>query len=127
MVYLWVAFGGALGALCRFKVSVFSAQRFGDFFPIGTLLVNVLGSLFLGLFLALYLERGAFSSSVYYFFVVGWCGSFTTFSTFSYETFRLLQEGEPQKALWNIVLNSGVCLLSVALAWKGVLLWEMRK
>lgn len=118
MKLVWIALGGALGAVCRYGVNLWAVGRFGDGFPLGTLLVNVLGSLLLGFFLACQLQRGMFSPESRFFFAVGWCGSFTTFSTFSYETLHLAQEGEFSKAVWNMVVNVGSCLAGVFAGWK---------
>ncbi|TDJ68209.1 MAG: fluoride efflux transporter CrcB [Planctomycetota bacterium] len=107
---LIVGLGGFLGAIARFGVSSFLAARPGPGFPFGTLLVNVLGCLAIGALMAL-LELEALSANLRLFLAVGLLGSFTTFSTFGYETIELLRDGAYQPALWNVAgsLVLGLC------------------
>ena len=113
-----IAAGGAVGALLRYWVSTGTYALFGRAFPYGTLVVNVAGSLLLGVLYVLLIERLAHSAELRAFLLVGLLGAFTTFSTFSLETFNLLEEGEPFKAVLNVVLSVTLCL---AATWAGVL------
>ena len=88
----------------------------GSEFPYGTLAVNVLGSFILGLVMTLSLERGLISAETRILLGTGFCGGFTTMSTFSYETLILLQYGSVTAALRNIALSFGACLSAV---WLG--------
>ena len=112
-----IAAGGALGALLRYWVSNGVYQLLGRDFPYGTLAVNVLGSLAMGLLYVLLLERSAAAPEWRALLLVGVLGAFTTFSTFSLETLNLLQDGALLRASLNIALSVVVC---IAAAWLGV-------
>jgi len=116
--YLWIAMGGALGSVSRFWLSGFVAQRFGEGFPIGTLLVNITGCLAIGFFAGLTAPDGGFAvhPSTRQFFMVGICGGFTTFSAFSLQTLDLARNGEWMSAGLNAVLSVLACLFAV---WAG--------
>src|SRR4030095_673066 len=94
--YLVVAIGGALGSVTRFWLSGAIAQRFGETFPAGTLLVNISGSLVIGFFAALTSPDGRLlvSPSFRQFFMIGVLGGYTTFSSFSLQTLALARDGE---------------------------------
>src|SRR5262245_18887925 len=111
-----VAIGGLVGSVARYWLSGTVQQVTGHVFPSGTLVVNVLGSLVLGLVMALSLDRGLLDDEVRILLSTGFCGGFTTMSTFSYETFALLRDGERLLALENVCATFGVCL---AAAWLG--------
>lgn len=114
-----VALGGAAGAVVRFLVSSGVYQWLGRDFPYGTLTVNVLGSFLMGLLTeALILQRIAIGVEYRAAILIGFIGAFTTFSTFSLETFYLLEQGSLNKALLNIILSISACLLAV---WLGLL------
>src|SRR5437764_11953984 len=116
--YLWIMFGGALGTGARFWISGFVAQRIGEFFPLGTLVVNVTGSFVIGLFAALADPQGPFLIAPKFrqFFMIGLCGGYTTFSSFSLQTLDLAQGGDWLKAALNTVLSVFCCLFAV---WVG--------
>lgn len=118
MSYLWVFIGGGLGSVARFACSGFIARQCGETFPWGTLLVNVSGSFLIGLFSTLTSPDGRWlvSASWRTFFMVGICGGYTTFSSFSLQTLTLAQEGQWFKAGANSVLSLVLCLLAV---WLG--------
>lgn len=112
---LVLALSATLGATLRYYVSLWAAVRFGTAFPYGTLLVNAVGSFMLGFFLTLATERMALSPSVRLFVATGFCGSLTTFSTFSYETIALLTDGRSWTAALNVFGSLGVGLIGVML------------
>jgi len=116
MKILAIGSGGFLGAVGRYWLTVW-AQRFGDRFPYGTLSVNLLGSLILGLLATLFLEKVIISDEVKLFLLVGLLGAFTTYSTFSLETLNLFKSGEWLLAGGNISVNVVGTLIAV---WTGV-------
>lgn len=114
-----IAAGGALGALLRFWVASGVAAWLGRGFPYGTLLVNVSGSLAIGVLYILLLERADVCAVWRLFLMTGLLGAFTTFSTFSLETLVLIESGEYLKAGFNVLLSVILCL---AAAYAGILL-----
>jgi CrcB protein len=116
---LAIAVGGALGAVLRFVVSNNVYRLLGRDFPYGTLVVNALGSLLMGLLFVILVERMAVSVEWRSALLVGLLGAFTTFSTFSFETLALFNAGAPIKALINIMMSVMLCLLAT---WLGMML-----
>ena len=114
---LYIAAGGALGAVMRYGVSNGVHFLFGRAFPYGTLTVNVLGSLLIGLLYILLIERFSLGPHVRAILIIGFLGAFTTFSTFSLETYNLMENGEFLKAVVNILLSVTLCLVA---AWAGI-------
>ncbi len=115
--YLWVAFGGALGSVLRFGVSEWMAFRFGQTFPWGTLTVNAVGSLLIGMLAAMAVPDGVrllSQTPARAFLIVGFCGGFTTFSTFSLQTLNLMQGGRWLEAGANVGASVLICLGAVA-------------
>jgi len=121
IAYLWVALGGALGSVGRYWLSGLVAERFGETFPWGTLIINVTGSFIIGIFAAFTDPEGRVLASPGFrqFFMIGICGGFTTFSAFSLQTLRLAQDREWLYAGGNILLSVMLCLIAV---WLGYLL-----
>lgn len=117
-IYLLVAAGGALGSIGRYAVSGLVAAGFGETFPWGTLVVNVVGSFIIGFFGTLTAPDGRLfvGSGTRQFVMTGLCGGFTTFSSFSLNTLNLLNEGEYLYAGGNIVGSVALCMISV---WLG--------
>lgn len=115
----FIALGGALGAILRYGVSNGVHALVGRGFPFGTLTVNVLGSLLMGILYIVMIERMSNNLGLRAMLIVGFLGAFTTFSTFSIETFNLLENGEAFKALTNILISVVLCLLA---AWIGVVI-----
>jgi len=89
-----VAVGGGIGSVTRYLVGGWFASRFGPAFPYGTFVINVTGSFIIGLFLALAQDRASLNAYWRLFFAVGFLGGYTTFSSFEYESIRLLQDRE---------------------------------
>jgi len=118
LTYLWIAIGGALGSVGRFWLSGAVAQRYGETFPLGTLIVNISGSLAIGFFATLTSPDGRWLAPVGFrqFFVYGVCGGYTTFSSFSWQTLELMQDGEWVRAGGNVVGSVVLCLAAV---WLG--------
>jgi CrcB protein len=112
-----VGVAGALGALCRYGVASFVSDRYPGAFPLGTFLINVTGSFLLGLLFVLLMERAGLSPAWRTAVTVGFLGAYTTFSTFSLETFRLIQDGALGTAALNVVGSVAVGLVAV---WLGV-------
>lgn len=113
--FLWVALGGAAGAMLRYAISLIPVR--GDF-PVLTLFTNLLGALLIG-FIAGAAEFSALSPNLLLFAKTGLCGGFTTFSTFSLESYTLIKAGRRGAAALYILLSVGLCLLGV---WLGRLL-----
>ena len=107
---LVIGIGGFFGAISRFVISKQMALLLGDAFPYGTLLVNALGSFMLGFLSRYLLAHFIVSELVRVSLLVGFLGAFTTFSTFSYESIILMQEGDFLKAGINILSNVVLCL-----------------
>lgn len=116
---LTIAGGGALGAVLRFGMSSYIYRLLGRDFPYGTLAVNVVGSLVMGILFILFVERGLVSAEWRSAIIIGFIGAFTTFSTFSIETLMLVESGELSRAALNVVLSVTLCL---AATWLGLVM-----
>jgi fluoride exporter len=114
-----IAVGGSAGALLRFWVSTATYAIAGRDFPYGTLVANLAGCLAMGVLYELLLDRVTFGVELRAGLLIGLLGAFTTFSTFSLETLALIEQGEPVKALANIVMSVALCLGAV---WLGLLI-----
>ncbi|MFY9610208.1 MAG: fluoride efflux transporter CrcB [Blastocatellia bacterium] len=117
--YLVVAFGGALGAIARYWFSSLIGERFPTRFPLGTLIINVTGSFIIGFFLTLVTERLNIHPNWRLGVAVGFVGAYTTFSTFEYETFRLLETGGGIGGFMNVIVSLMLGFLAV---WGGIAL-----
>lgn len=119
MIYLWVALGGALGSVARFWLNNAVAAALGAEFPWGTLLINVIGSFIIGFFGTITVKASRFEvpPEIAIFVMVGICGGFTTFSSFSLQTIQLARAGEWDRAIWYVMASVILCLL---FCWLGL-------
>lgn len=108
-----VGIGGCIGAIFRYIISSYSANIFVSKIPVGTLLVNILGGLLIGVIMECDLKFNCMSPQLKIFLTTGLMGGLTTFSTFSYETVNLLYKGDILFAILNITLNLLLSLLGV--------------
>ncbi|NUO63880.1 MAG: fluoride efflux transporter CrcB [Gemmatimonadaceae bacterium] len=114
-LFLYVALGSAAGGVSRFALATLVQSRVATPFPWGTLLVNVTGSLILGFVLRYALQTPAISPEVRALLTTGFCGGYTTFSTFSYETATLIEEGGYQRAVLYVLASVLVSLAAIFL------------
>ncbi len=113
--YLMVGMGGFLGAIARYVVDGWISRRMGALFPYGTLTINVGGCFVLGLFATTITERFIVHPHWRLLIAIGFLGAYTTFSTFGYETHKLMEEGSLGLALLNVLLSVTVGLIAVRL------------
>ncbi|HTD24389.1 MAG TPA: fluoride efflux transporter CrcB [Terriglobales bacterium] len=111
--YLWVSLGAILGAGFRYFLSRYVAKVLSPTFPYGTLIINVSGSLVLGFFLIWTTERVLADPRWRLFIAIGFCGSFTTFSSYAFETFAYMEQGQWHLMAANILANNILCLAAV--------------
>ena len=111
--YLWVSLGGVLGASMRYALSRYAAKILSPNFPYGTLLINVTGSLLLGWFMIWTTERALADPRWRLFVAIGFCGSYTTFSSYAFESFAYLEQGHYALFATNVIGNNLLCLLAV--------------
>jgi CrcB protein len=109
---LYVAAGAALGGVARFLLAPIIQQRISGGFPGGTLVINITGSFLLGFIMRYALQVGTMSPELRLLLTTGFCGGYTTFSTFSYETATLIQDGEYGRAFWYMGTSVGIALLA---------------
>jgi CrcB protein len=107
---LWLSAGGIAGTLARYWIGSWVAARMRTVFPYGTFLINVSGSFTLGLLMGL-VDRGILTPALRLMLAVGFCGAYTTFSTFVYETLRLVQNGSVLFAVLNVAGSLVTALL----------------
>jgi CrcB protein len=116
---LAVAVGGSLGSVARYLVGIGSGKWFGTDFPWGTLIINVTGSFLIGLFVSLFALKWDLPPAVRVFLTVGICGGYTTFSTFSLDTFYLIERGETLAAgaymIGSVILSVGALIGAIHL------------
>ena len=118
LTYVYIAAGGAIGSVARYAVSGTVARGLSEVFPWGTLLVNITGCFIIGLFAMLTGPDGRIlvPPDFRQFFMVGVCGGFTTFSSFSLQTLALARDGDMARAGANVVASVALCLVGV---WLG--------
>jgi CrcB protein len=124
VTYLLIALGGALGSIARYAMAGVIDRSLEDPFPLGTVLVNITGCFVIGFFAALTGPGARFAAPIdaRHFVMVGVCGGFTTFSSFSLQTMVLARTGEMFRAGANIVVSLIVCLVAV---WVGIRLGDL--
>ena len=113
MAYLWIALGAVVGASARYFISGYAARIYASSFPYGTLIINFTGSLVLGFFLVWSSERVLLDPRWRLLVAIGFCGSYTTFSSYAFETFALFEQGQWLSVGLNIIASNLLCLLSV--------------
>ena len=111
MIYLLIALGGAAGSLLRYAVGGAVQNTSASGFPIGTMFVNVSGCFLIGILVRLFMNM-QLTPDLRALLIVGFCGGFTTFSTFSAETLGLIEGGEYARATTYVALSVGLCVLA---------------
>jgi len=114
--------GGILGTVARYVLAGMVYQKIGSDFPYGTLIVNLVGCFLVGFFDTIFQEKFLFSPILRIFLMTGFCGAFTTFSTFILETANLIRGGETSRAFLNVILSVMIGFIVFRL---GVLLGEI--
>ncbi len=111
--YAWVALGGILGACSRYAIARFAAKIGGTAFPYGTLFINVSGSLLLGFFMIWSTERAVIDPRWRLLVAIGFCGAFTTFSSYAFESFAYFEQGHWSLFAANVLGNNILCFAAV--------------
>jgi CrcB protein len=111
--YLWVSLGGIVGACARYFLSRFAAKIIGTGFPWGTLFINISGSFLLGIFLVYTTERAFVDPRWRLLIAIGFCGAYTTFSSYAYESIVYFEQGHWSLFAGNILANNVFCLAAV--------------
>lgn len=124
ITYFWIGFGSALGGISRYGCSRWIATSFGETFPWGTMAVNVIGSFVIGFFATISGPDGRLiiSPDIRIFVMVGFCGGYTTFSSFSLATLDLIRNRDFAEAGMNIFLSVVLCMIAVWLGYLGAAL-----
>ena len=116
---LYIAFGGAIGSVLRFLTSIFVAKFWFNHFPLATFLTNIVGCFLIGIFIGLLEKNNLTDSNLKWFLITGFCGGFTTFSTFGLENFNLFQSNNSFLAFAYIASSIIAGLFAV---WLGLFL-----
>jgi CrcB protein len=119
---LWIGLGGFIGANARYFLGRAVIERWGSAFPWGTLTVNVLGSLLIGIILEVIAQRAISDPAYRLFLVVGFLGGFTTFSTFAFESVTLLDDGKWTRALTYVLASNALAIVACFLG-----MWIVRR
>ncbi len=112
---LLIGIGGGMGSILRYLTSLLAAKYFEGSFPLGTFIANIVGCLLIGIFLGMFTQKE--DSQLVMLFVIGFCGGYTTFSSFAYENLDLLQSGNYGTAFLYI---AGSMLISLFAVWAGL-------
>jgi CrcB protein len=113
VAYFWIALGAVVGASTRYFLSGYVAKALSSSFPYGTLLINISGSLLLGFFLIWTSECVLLDVRWRWLVAIGFCGSYTTFSSYAFETFALFEQGQWLLVVSNVIASNLLCLASV--------------
>lgn len=113
MNYFWIALGALVGASARYFLSTYVARHFSAVFPYGTLLINITGSFILGFFLIYSTERVLLDPRWRLLVAIGFCGSYTTFSSYAFESFALMEQSQWLLMGLNVLLSNALCLAAV--------------
>jgi CrcB protein len=113
VTYLWIALGAVVGASARYFLSGYVARNVSSTFPYGTLIINITGSMLLGFFLIWTEERVLVDPRWRLLLAVGFCGSYTTFSSYAFESFAFMEQGQWVAMSANVIANNLLCLGSV--------------
>jgi fluoride exporter len=111
--YLWIAVGAVAGASARYFLSDLIARNVSTAFPYGTLLINATGSLVLGFFLVYSTDRVLLDPRWRLLIAIGFCGSYTTFSSYAFESFALMEQGQWLMMSLNVLAGNALCLAAV--------------
>lgn len=126
MNYLWIAIGSALGGMARYGMSGWVGRHWGETFPMGTVLVNISGCLLIGMLAGFTITEGRIWISAWQreFLMLGFCGGYTTFSSFSLQTLNLLRDGDWYRASLNVVVSLIGCMVAVWLGYAIAMIWN---
>ena len=116
--YLIIGIGGFIGSIARFWLGTYVGDRMGTRFPYGTFIINLSGSFLIGLIVTVLAAKTHWSPNWRYLIPIGFIGAYTTFSTFEYETFHSVQDGELLMAGLNVILSVVIGFIAV---WLGVI------
>lgn len=119
---LIIGLGGAIGSILRYLTSLFAARYWENHFPMATFITNVIGCFLIGLFIGILEKQQLANSDLKWFLITGFCGGYTTFSTFGYENFNLLQSQNSAMAFAYIALSVIIGLMAV---WFGLFVAKM--
>lgn len=120
---LWISIGAVLGANLRYWIGDWAAQRFGSGFPYGTMIINLTGSFLLGLIVSMSMEHFIIDPRLRLLLTIGFLGSYTTFSTYAYESIALISQGQWGLGLFNLLGSSLLgALFAVLGIWLGKVL-----
>lgn len=113
--FFWICLAGAAGVGARYLVGLWAGDRFGTAFPYATLIVNVVGCFLIAVVMQTALNVASFSPTLRLALTTGFMGGLTTYSSFAYETTKLVQDGARGAALWNVVITTVGCFGAVVL------------
>jgi CrcB protein len=114
---LYIAIGGAIGSVLRYLTSVFVNKYWANQFPLATLITNILGCFIIGIFIGILEKNNLANSNLKWFLITGFCGGYTTFSTFGFENYSLFQSNNSLLAFGYITLS---ILLGIFAVWLGL-------